>query len=131
MSGCSHRREPAGHRRALTLRRCESEDEVPGQRAPELVENKPASERSDIYSLGIIYYEMLTGQKPFDSTGIAELIGQHLKAPIPRLPDKLAEYQPLVDGMMAKNPDQRFQTADAVLDAVDRVWTQISLSSMN
>ncbi len=99
--------------------------------APELVENKPASERSDIYSLGIIYYEMLTGQKPFDSTGIAELIGQHLKAPIPRLPDKLAEYQPLVDGMMAKNPDQRFQTADAVLDAVDRVWTQISLRSMN
>ena len=99
--------------------------------APELVENKPASERSDIYSLGIIYYEMLTGQKPFDSTGIAELIGQHLKAPIPRLPDKLAEYQPLVDGMMAKNPDQRLQTADAVLDAVDRVWTQISLRSMN
>jgi len=98
--------------------------------APELVESKPASERSDIYSLGIIFYEMLTGQKPFESTGIAELIGQHLRAPIPRLPAALADYQPLVDGMMAKSPADRYPSADAVLDAIDTVWTQISLRSM-
>ena len=98
--------------------------------APELVENKPASERSDIYSLGILFYEMLTGRRPYDSTGIAELIGQHLRAPIPRLPATLADYQPLVDGMMAKSPDERYPSADAVLDAIDTVWTQISLRSM-
>ena len=91
--------------------------------APELVEGQPASERSDLYSLGVIFYEMLTGKKPFDSPSISELIAQHLRAPIPRLAGSMAECQPLIDGLLAKNPLHRYANAYALLDAVDTIWS--------
>ena len=95
--------------------------------SPEQANGKPATERSDIYSLGIIFYEMLTNQRPFDGNSIVELITQHLHAPVPRLPEALADYQELLDGMLAKDPAERLQNADAVLAVIDRVWTQVAL----
>ena len=59
---------------------------------------------------------MLTGQKPFDAATPMARIIRHRHAPIPRLPDTLAEYQPAIDRMLAKDPDERFQDADALLD---------------
>ncbi|MFM9967345.1 MAG: protein kinase domain-containing protein [Burkholderiales bacterium] len=91
--------------------------------APELIEAQPASQQSDIYSLGVIFYEMLAGKKPFDAPVISELIAQHLRAPIPRLPVALAEFQPMVDRMLAKNPAHRFADASQLLDAVDTLWS--------
>lgn len=95
--------------------------------SPEQANGKPATERSDIYSLGIIFYEMLMKQRPFDGNSIVELISQHVHAPVPRLPDALAEYQGLLDAMLAKDPAERLQNAEEVLAAIDRVWTQIAL----
>jgi class 3 adenylate cyclase/predicted Ser/Thr protein kinase len=95
--------------------------------SPEQANGKPATERSDIYSLGIIFYEMLMQQRPFDGNSIVELISQHVHAPVPRLPDALAEYQGLLDAMLAKDPAERLQNAEEVLGAIDRVWTQIAL----
>lgn len=95
--------------------------------SPEQANGKPATERSDIYSLGIIFYEMLMNRRPFDGSSIVELISQHVHAPVPRLPDALADYQRLLDDMLAKNPDERLQNAEEVLNAIDRVWTQIAL----
>jgi serine/threonine-protein kinase PpkA len=95
--------------------------------SPEQANGKPATERSDIYSLGIIFYEMLMNERPFDGNSIVELITQHVHAPVPRLPEALSEYQVLVDRMLAKDPAERLQNADEVLDAIDRVWTQIAL----
>jgi len=91
--------------------------------APELIEGQPASPRSDLYSLGIIFYEMLTGKKPFDAPAISELVAQHLRAPIPRLPGDLADFQPLLEGMLAKNPGGRFADAESLLNAIDNIWT--------
>lgn len=91
--------------------------------APELIEGQQASERSDLYSLGVIFYEMLTGRKPFDSPTISELVAQHLRAPIPRLTGEAAECQPLLDQMLAKNPNLRFPNAYALLDAIDTLWS--------
>jgi serine/threonine protein kinase len=95
--------------------------------SPEQASGKAATERSDIYSLGIIFYEMLTNQRPFDGSSIVELITQHLRAPVPRLPEALSDYQVLIDGMMDKDPAKRLQNADEVLEAIDCVWTQIAL----
>ena len=95
--------------------------------SPEQANGKPASARSDIYSLGIIFYEMLMNQRPYGGDSIIEVISQHVSAPVPRLPDELEDYQVLLDGMMAKDPAERLQGADDVLGVIDQVWTQIAL----
>lgn len=95
--------------------------------SPEQADSGEITPASDFYSLGIIFYEMLTGQRPYAGGTITEILSQHVAAPIPRLPEALAEYQPLVDGMLAKRPEARFKSADALLTAVDEVWTHIAL----
>ena len=95
--------------------------------SPEQANGKHATERSDIYSLGIIFYEMLMNRRPFDGSSIVELIAQHVHAPVPRLPEALEDYQTLLDGMLAKDPSERLQNADEVLAVIDRVWTQVAL----
>ena len=91
--------------------------------APELIEGQPASERSDLYSLGIIFYEMLVGRKPFEAEAISELVAQHLRAPVPQLPAAVADCQPLLERLLAKNPGERFADADALLMAIDDLWS--------
>ncbi|MDH3978615.1 MAG: protein kinase [Gammaproteobacteria bacterium] len=71
--------------------------------------------RGDIYSLGIIFYEMLTGQKPFEGGTAMSVIMQHREAQVPHLPAELTRFQPALDRMLAKNPDDRFQSADDLL----------------
>ena len=95
--------------------------------APELIQGEPASTLTDIYSLGIVYHEMLTGKKPFTAASMRELAQLHLSAPVPRLDTSLSEYQGLLDGMLAKNPQERFQSADDLLTAVDEVWTMLAV----
>jgi serine/threonine protein kinase len=70
--------------------------------------------RSDLYSLGVIFYEMLTGEKPYRAPNAMGIIYQHGHAPIPRLPAALAHHQALLDRLLAKRPEDRLQTADEV-----------------
>ena len=98
--------------------------------SPEQIEGSPATMQSDIYSLGIIFHEMLTGKRPFDAESVSSLIALHVNAPRPKLPDGLAEYQGLLDRMIAVDPRNRFKTADEVLEAIDEVWTQQALLAL-
>jgi len=95
--------------------------------SPEQIEGSPATMQSDIYALGIIFYEMLTRQRPFDAESVSGLITLHVSAPRPKLPDGLAEYQGLLERMIAVDPRNRFKKADEVLEAIDDVWTQQAL----
>jgi serine/threonine protein kinase len=83
--------------------------------APEQAQGDPPNPAADVYSLGIVLYEMLRGRRPFPGATVLEALSQHLVAPVPRLPSQLAVYQPLVDRMLEKNPQRRLPDADAVL----------------
>ena len=97
--------------------------------SPEQAMGKMTDHRSDLYSLGVIFYEMLTGDRPYQSDSLLDLIRQHVEAPPPKLPAESEHCQELIDGLMAKEPALRYQSADAVLDAVDAVWTRAALSA--
>ena len=84
---------------------------TPRYMSPEQCLGKPVDARSDLYSLGAIFYEMLTRTKIYDSAGPADLMRMHVTAPPPTLPKELAAQQPLLDKMLAKDPAERFQSA--------------------
>jgi DNA-binding NarL/FixJ family response regulator/tRNA A-37 threonylcarbamoyl transferase component Bud32 len=79
--------------------------------SPEQCLGHPHDPRGDLYSTGCILYEMLTGETPYQGDNPSALAYQHVHAPVPMLPAGLAGYQPLIDRLMAKKPDDRFQTA--------------------
>ena len=89
--------------------------------SPEQAECKPLDGRADIYSLGIIFYEMLTGKKPYTGDSDIQIIIAHLSDPIPALPDELGRYQELIDRMIAKNPEDRFDTAGEMIEYIQQL----------
>ena len=86
--------------------------------APEQALGLPVDQRTDIYSLGILFFEMLTGRRPFQADNAQALMYQHVNAPVPRLPSTLSAYQPLVDKMMAKKKAERFENANVLIEYV-------------
>jgi len=86
--------------------------------SPEQLEGKPADKRSDIFSLGVVIYEFLTGEKPFKGESISSLMYNILNN-TPPLPSALDERNPLVfdqivSKAMAKNPEERYQKAEEI-----------------
>lgn len=84
---------------------------TPYYMSPEQGHGSSVDERSDIYSLGVIFYEMLTGRKPFKADTAMGIIYLHGNAPMPLLPSRFAQYQALMNMMLAKSPDDRLQSA--------------------
>ncbi len=83
--------------------------------SPEQAQNKPVDGRADIYSLGIIFYEMLTGRKPFRSDSHIETILSHVTDELPPLPPELVLFEEALELMTAKDPDDRFSSAGEML----------------
>ena len=84
---------------------------TPRYMSPEQCLGQPADHRSDLYALGVIFYEMLSGRRLYEGEGPAGLVYQHVHGPIPRLPARLAGYQGILDRLLAKAPADRFQSA--------------------
>jgi serine/threonine protein kinase len=84
---------------------------TPYYMSPEQGHGNNVDERSDIYSLGVIFHEMLTGKKPYRADTAMGIIYLHANAPIPLLPTRFAQYQALLNMMLAKSPDDRLQSA--------------------
>ncbi|HEX6995585.1 MAG TPA: protein kinase [Gammaproteobacteria bacterium] len=94
---------------------------TPHYMSPEQGHADPIDERSDLYSLGCILYEMLTGEKPFTASTAMGVIYKHSHAPRPKLPAAHAALQPLLDRLLAVEPGERFQSASEWLRALDRI----------
>jgi DNA-binding NarL/FixJ family response regulator len=88
---------------------------TPYYMSPEQGHAEPTDERSDIYSLGCILYEMLTGTRPFTGTTPMGVIYKHAHAPRPQLPRSMGRWQPVLDRMLAIDPAQRYQNAGELL----------------
>jgi serine/threonine-protein kinase PpkA len=99
--------------------------------SPEQIARDQCDHRSDLYSMGIVLCQMVTGKPPFRGSTSNEVMQAHLNAPIPRLPPALAPLQSLLDGLLAKEPDDRFQSAEELLAGISWIadaqgWSQTS-----
>jgi serine/threonine-protein kinase PpkA len=86
--------------------------------SPEQALGETLDPRTDIYSLGVIFYEMLTGRKPFTGSSAIEVLQEHVNAPVPQLPPALSHHQALLARLLAKTRDERFSSAEEVLAAI-------------
>lgn len=90
---------------------------TPRYMSPEQISGKDLDGRCDIYALGIMFYEMLTKEVPYNSEDYMAVAMMHVRNPIPRLPLKFARAQHFLERLMAKNPEERFQTGEEVARA--------------
>jgi DNA-binding response OmpR family regulator len=86
--------------------------------SPEQALGEILDARSDFYSLGIMFYEMLTGRKPYTGATAMEVLQQHVNSPLPPLPHSLARYEPFLHKLAAKNRNERFSKAEEIIAAI-------------
>src|SRR5580658_7815961 len=95
---------------------------------PEQIENREPDGRGDLYSLGVILFEMLVGTLPYVGSTLAEVFAGHRLAAVPRLPRHVLRYQPIIDRLMAKSPDDRYPSATLFLEDLSAVSAPIRTS---
>jgi serine/threonine-protein kinase PpkA len=83
--------------------------------SPEQSQGQRVDARTDLYSLGVMFYEMLTGQRPYNGRTAVAIMAQHAGSPVPILPSNVATQQALLDRLMAKRPEERYASADELL----------------
>ena len=92
---------------------------TPYYMSPEQADGKPTDERTDLYALGVILYQMLTGAKPYTGDDAAEILKSQRESPIPQLPGELERYQGLVERLLAKDPRERIPNARELLGLIE------------
>jgi DNA-binding NarL/FixJ family response regulator len=83
--------------------------------SPEQAQGQRVDVRTDLYSLGVMFYEMLTGQRPYGGRSAVAIMSQHTSSPVPLLPEATSMQQPLLDRLMAKQQSARYASADELL----------------
>ena len=83
--------------------------------SPEQAQGQRVDARTDLYSLGVMFYEMLTGQRPYAGRSAVAIMSQHTSSPVPILPEATSMQQPLLDKLMAKQQSARYASADELL----------------
>jgi serine/threonine protein kinase, bacterial len=94
---------------------------TPAYMAPELFTAAEATVASDVYALGCVLFELLTGHRPYQAPTTTALIAQHLYEPIPHPSDSnptLATYDAVITRTLAKTPDQRYPTTHTLIQAL-------------
>ncbi len=97
----------------------------PNYMSPEQALGQKIDSRSDLYSLGIVFYELLLGNVPFQADSAVAIGIQHISAPIPFLPTQYMHYQPLINHLLAKDPRSRIQTADEIIQQLDHCLLEL------
>ncbi len=94
---------------------------TPSYISPEQAVGKKLDGRSDIYSLGVLFFEMLVGHQPYTADDGFAVALQQIREPVPELPADLAMFQPVINQAMAKKPEERFATGEDLIQAVDEI----------
>ena len=87
---------------------------TPMYMSPEQVLGQPLTGSSDLYALGVIFHLMLTGRPLYIANSAVEMMDLHIKAPIPKLPESLAGFQPILERLVAKDAADRFTSAHEI-----------------
>lgn len=95
---------------------------TPVYMSPEVIRGLPADPRSDLYSAGVMLYQMIAKKPPFSGSAAMDIIEQHLNAAPPPLPRAHDEFQPLIDTLLAKDPDARPASAEAALKLIEELF---------
>ncbi len=94
---------------------------TPEYMSPEQAMGQAVDFRADLYSLGVVLYEMLAEKKPYIGQDPFSTALMHINNPVPHLPEAVNEMQPLIDRLMAKDREKRFQSAQEVVESIDRI----------
>jgi eukaryotic-like serine/threonine-protein kinase len=97
---------------------------TPRYMSPEQVQGRALDLRTDIYSAGVLLYQMVTGKHLFSGETAVEVALHHLNTPPPALPQELERYQRLFDKLLEKDREARFRNADEVLGFLSRKFYQ-------
>ncbi len=97
---------------------------TPRYMSPEQVRGSALDLRTDIYSAGVLLFQMLTGTHLFDGETAAEVALHYLNTQPPDLPEHLSKYQRLMDKLLEKDRDARFRNADEVIGFLSRKFYQ-------
>jgi tRNA A-37 threonylcarbamoyl transferase component Bud32/DNA-binding NarL/FixJ family response regulator len=97
---------------------------TPHYMSPEQGHGQRLDARSDLYSLGVVLFELLTGEKPYRADNPMTVLYMHRNTPIPRLGPRFEQLQPLIDRMLAKEPDDRYANAAATAAAITAARVQ-------
>jgi len=94
---------------------------TPSYMSPEQINGGDISAKTDMYALGVLFYEMLTGKLPYRGDSVQSVATQHLMAPVPPLPLEVRKLQPLLNRLMAKKASERMATGSELLQALAQV----------
>jgi serine/threonine protein kinase len=103
---------------------------TPHYMSPEQGHGEPIDARSDLYSLGVMLFEMLAREKPYKAENPMALIYKHRKEPVPRLPVAVDLMQPIIDRLLAKVPDDRYASAGEAATALEGAFRQVLRSEV-
>ena len=94
---------------------------TPHYMSPEQAKGQAVDPRSDLYSLGVVFYLLITGSVPYNAESAVAIGIKHITEPVPQLPEPYTALQPLINRLMAKKPDDRFQSAKEFFSALMRM----------